>query len=89
MCILYIYMIYNIFSKKSKSKSKLKFMSKRPKKKKKKLQKTHSSTVYKCGLRRMQQIGVLLMFLRIKFTSTSSPNSSFGPLLNSFSNKVR
>lgn len=85
MCILYIYNIYNFFSKKSKSK--LKFMSKRPKKKK--LQKTHSSTVYKCGLRRMQQIGVLLMFLRIKFTSTSSPNSSFGPLLNSFSNKVR
>lgn len=35
MCILYIYMIHNFFSKKSKSKSKLKFMSKRPKKKKK------------------------------------------------------
>jgi len=27
-----------------------------------KIQKTHSSTLYKCSLRRMQQIGVLLMF---------------------------
>lgn len=32
------------------------------KKKKNKSYKRHSSTVYKCGLRRMQQIGVLLMF---------------------------